>query len=267
MVDEAKDSPNNSADAAPQPDPKWNLRMQIFGSALGGVLIIWALSSYITDRNIFWQVLIGGSVSWLILIAMAFQTHVFQRQWKAMRKQARITEKALELSENTFYIAERAYLGLANMQVPAFLKASPVKFRFDVQNRGRTPAFNVRIAIQQMSVTLEPNQAPRNPDLVLKEMSKLRWSESMTSHLILPGEHSTANSREQEPFGDELYELWNACRLEHWIGVQVKFTDIRGLERFVVFLNVVSPEGPSLVKCFSGDVANIISKPPQPQPT
>ncbi len=166
-------------------------------------------------------------------------------------------------NEDGSYIAERAYLNLENMQITAFKIGKRFAFTFNIQKRGLTPAYNVRIAIRRMDVTLTPNLAPRNPDLVLKELAKGAWAESMASHTILPGHPSTANSNETEIISKSTYDQWRSGTLERWIGVQVKFTDIRGdKERSIVVLNVYSKEtGLTVAKTYTTDTANIISKP------
>lgn len=182
----------------------------------------------------------------------------------ALKRRQLVPDKVLQRANDAaLYISQRAYLGVENMQITAFEVGKRFAFTFNVQNRGHTPAYNVRIAIRRMDVALSGNEAPRNPDLVLKELAKGAWAESMASHLILPGHPSTANSDETEIVSKKSYSQWAAGRLERWIGVQVKFTDTRGdKDRSAIFLNVYSKKnGLTLVKSYTSDTANIISRP------
>lgn len=181
----------------------------------------------------------------------------------ALKRRQRTPDEALLANEDAIYMSQRAHLGLENMQITAFKAGKRFAFTFNVQNRGHTPAYNVRIAIRRMDVTLNGNEAPRNPDLVLKELAKGAWAQSMASHTILAGHPSTANSDETEIVSKKNYSQWAAGKLERWIAVQIKFTDIRGdKDRSAIFLNVYSKKtGLTLVKSYTSDTANIISRP------
>src|SRR5688572_1673062 len=69
------------------PHPEWVFYARIIGATIVGIgILIWFCSN-IRDSKDYWTVLIGGAVSYLILMAMIVQIRVSKEQWGAMREQ------------------------------------------------------------------------------------------------------------------------------------------------------------------------------------
>jgi hypothetical protein len=92
----------------PQLDPVWVFRMRILGFSVLGILVIRFFSGYIREDKDFWTVFIGGSLTWMILMAMAFQIKIADRQAKISDQQQSEMSKQRKIMEDSFRQTRRA---------------------------------------------------------------------------------------------------------------------------------------------------------------
>lgn len=264
--------------------PRWTLGIGIpaFIFAVAGLFI--ACRYYVGHPNDT-PAFVAGVIGLLTLAAIVAQAVIYKRQSdlmlqglgktnrliaqneriiEAATKQSEVNEKALVLTENHFYIAERAYLTVKDVAIHSLSKGRPFGFHFHIKNGGRTPAFNVKILIHTF---FSPADSDPNPDLILATMSSEEWTRPFTTLVVLPGDQSEPVYG-LETLDGEIYTRWTEGHLYCWIAIQIKFDDIRGSGRSVIFLyNYGNDSALMLVKCFSTDIANIKEDPSRPLKT
>lgn len=185
---------------------------------------------------------------------------------KIIKDQHKVMLDTLELTEKTFYLGERAYLEVSNMSVEQFTAGQPIKLKFTIHNGGRTPAFNIKALMQGIDThgDHKPKVPPDTPDRVMTEIHKQGiWIETFTNHIILPQGKSLVNFVTTVPLKQDKIAAWETGDLHHWIAVKVLFNDIKGDNRWVIFLNEYSKkDGLVLGKCYSSDTQDKAEKNP-----
>jgi hypothetical protein len=152
----------------------WNPIVKVVGWALLSLFVTWQFCIATIDKDHQWGIFLQIAPNVLIIIAMGYHAYIYNRQWQAMKKSIERTDKIIEQDRQTFYWANRAYVGAT----AAFIEPEGVtkvefsqetydipdnaRFRLviGVQNSGNTPASNFghvfRIGIILNPVTEEP---------------------------------------------------------------------------------------------------------------
>lgn len=102
-----QETSHNSDFPYPQSDPGQQFNARVVSAIIFGILILCWLCSYINDNGIYWQVVIGGTVSYLILMTMFVQAHISKRQWHAMQDALQRTDTLVEQNKNIIEAAQR----------------------------------------------------------------------------------------------------------------------------------------------------------------
>lgn len=214
----------------PQPDPEWQPFINMVGSAAIGLCVLYGLCSGL-QKEIFWQVFIGASVNWFILLAMFFQASITQKQWVAMQnaltasfRQAEAAEEQLKLTEDTFYMGQRAYVAITNMQLEAGLLMNnhPNPFVVKGKNGGQTPAFNLIIsgAFRCDSRSLEE----------IKPLLKAGFLDNETMPIFCVGGEPIPRTviTHDQILSDGEFEGWAKDKTFIYAAVEICYDDIRG---------------------------------------
>jgi hypothetical protein len=136
----------------------------------------------------------------VIVVIIIVQSVIYVFQWVAMRdvirqnerlirasqRQARTAEKNLRFSEHTFYLAQRAYIGLESIEMAPPEDGKRLVLKFAIKNGGQTPAFNVtgtvaslisdETAISELEKQMEPFTRVDYGDFILGGSGKVAGS-------------------------------------------------------------------------------------------
>lgn len=242
----------------PQINPEWQFLMRIIGWAIVGFLFLLWLCWHIPDQKDFWQALIGGSVSYLILLAMFFQARIYKRQseimenqWKAMRDGLDKTDALLKQNREFFEITERAYMGLKIIHLNSGVGVGVYPSALATfLNGGKTPAWNFSTRFRFL-ISTDP---PRD---ILTRRQIEEWSaESEVGAFIPAGTEKTLDFT-QDYLRIDTSHILEA--IQTYVGYlyligEARYIDITQTERILPFFLVYDPNK-GFVDCDVPDLA------------
>ena len=120
------------------------------GILLAALLVVSVFLPHLSERVKFFTV---NALSLLVLFAIALQAYIYRRQWEtmerqwlAMREQTEIMRDTLAESRDTFYVGQRAYIGVVSVRFAdnAYLAVGrePI-IHITIINAGNTPAWTI----------------------------------------------------------------------------------------------------------------------------
>jgi hypothetical protein len=214
------------------------------------------------------QFLITTILSVFVLSAVIFQAFVYWQQWSAMQAQLNETKRSLKLTEDVFYFGERAYLALKHMTVGGDTLAAgkAPELKIEVKNGGRTPAFDVKIAIKCGMVSLDNLERIITDKMVKAAIEKYfedkKWIETVIGQCVLPGELARGGIGGGHPLDTIHFTNWQAAHACFYIVLKITYFDIKKTnERAIVYHAQFSKKkGLSLTECYVPEDNDITSK-------
>jgi len=149
---------------------------------------------------------------------VAVQTYIYRRQSDIMERQLKATERAADAS----YIAQRAYMGIRELDIGGPLVVGNFHFlNITWQNGGKTPAWNFRCIADLVLSKDEPKGTIYFADDDYGDISGSFWPSDATRTITYEGG--------QIHVTDELVkELWEGRERRLWAVVRAVYRDISG---------------------------------------
>jgi len=98
----------------------------------------------------------GNLFNLIIAFAVIAQVVIYRKQWRIMRRQTAISQAMIDNAKDSFYLSERAYMGLQTFKIKSFLPDQKPELEMVFINGGRTPAWDVAIQLS-LNIGNEPN--------------------------------------------------------------------------------------------------------------
>lgn len=163
------------------------------------------------------------------------QAAMMRESIKLTEKQLAITADGLELTEEMFYISERAYMGIVGLPEMSTHQLKPGEVNgliFNLFNGGRTPAFNVRFA----------GRLHESNEILTKEMrdgirKEIQFQDSESLSFFLPNQKEPVTLMHNWTSA-EMHKEWQANRLYVYILIRIMYEDVRYTQELTYWFQV-----------------------------
>jgi hypothetical protein len=184
-------------------------------------------SKWITDKPT--EFFITSLLGFAVFLAVIVQAYVAKRQWHAMHEQRDLMKASMKLTENMFYVSERAYLCIDEItpQEKPINPEGSIRFALKLFNGGRTPAFNVRVRSFQCSTHIFDAEAI--PDIIMEKGGNgLKNAKNRSvGRMILAGKDVTIWHNPDQNLSTTERAEWMAKRNRYvFIPIELSYKDI-----------------------------------------
>lgn len=163
---------------------------------------------------------------------------------RASQRQARASEKMTELAKEQFYIAERAYIEIKNIELVEPLSVGKIpRIQIMFCNSGRTPAWdffafaNVRVNNQTAAETVAAY--PRDED-------KIR---NKKGGFLASGAEQPIEYCEEKPMPAEILEVINNRTFRFFIIGEAHYADFQGKRQVFPFVSALDTATGKFYQC------------------
>ena len=148
--------------------------------------------------------------------------------------QGDIMKEQLRLTENTFYLAERAYVKLKRFRLlnPPFEANKDPIIACYVVNGGKTPAYNL---------TVSGHTAFDDKIFDLKKIGERPTEKQYVAAEILPGDGEVSHLVNNQTLNPGQLLLWRTNKIVYWVKSILIYFDIRERERTVTYWHSYEP--------------------------
>lgn len=239
------DSSRNEQDAK---NPQWRNPKWWFWSGVMFVLFLTVILFIVCRYYIGWPQdtpsFITGFLGILTLAVIAFQAFIYWEQRNLMQNQWRAMQRGLSLTEETFYLSERAYMCIKEIKMTAgTLRPDQINtFDFIAYNGGRTPAFNIRVFSTQAG-TNQPI------DAVVNDIETALHQNKSIESLILAGQGEPISYTPGLTLSADDFDLWSRGERKIFIPVKLEYEDVhRDTQSLIYWYEFTKDRGFVLIK-------------------
>jgi len=224
-------------------------RIVIFGGIL--LLILLAVSIFVPNLSERVKFFTVNALSLLVLFAIAVQAYIYRRQWEtmdrqwlAMKDQTNIMRNTLAENRETFYIGQRAYIGVVGVRFAensyVAVGREPV-VHITIINAGNTPAWSISARAHLVI-------GPETPEyLTAAEADTIE--QTHIGHVMLPKvEKELVIETHVKISHDQINKIINNEEY-FYIRGRIYFTDISKAQRNFPFCVVYSPPSRGFGDC------------------
>lgn len=192
------------------------------------------------------EFLVGSALAIFVGLIALNQYYISKKQWYSMQGQLEAMKQGHSLTEEMFYVSERAYMCISKIKIPEnTLRAEEYnRFKLTLFNGGRTPAFNVRIRSFQCGTTDSLETIFEGIQEALKKTKPIN-----IERMILAGKAETIWFNPDQTLSVADHALWEAGKKNVFIPVELSYEDVhRDTQRLIYWYQFFNNVGFALRK-------------------